>query len=38
MIRYLRDRLVDGAAALLIITILFEGPSLIAIAKRKLAR
>lgn len=38
MIRWLGNRLADGACALVIMVAIFEGPTLYAIAKDKLRR
>lgn len=38
MIRWLGNRLADGAAALLIVTILFEGPAIAAVVREKIKR
>lgn len=36
MIRYLGNRLVDGAVALALLTLIFEGPTITAILREKI--
>ena len=38
MVRYLRDRLIDGIVTLTLLTVIFEGPTITAIVRGKLKR